>query len=126
MPLPIRHRIVRDDIVFVIFHLFDRLEHEHENKIGERAPGIQMASVVPDLYVEVIDILLGEDIPHGRVRMVRQVRILGNVVVNELEDVALVCDHHVIGVGETDHRVVAEHRGSDVNSVMVFVGSRVR
>ena len=85
-----------------------------------------MASVVPDLYVEVVDILLGEDVPHGRVRMVREVRILGNIVIDKLENVTLMCDHHVIRVGETDHRVVAEHRGGDVDAVMVFVSSRVR
>ena len=61
------------------------------------------------MHVEVIDILLGEDVPHGRVRMVREVRILGDVIVDKLEDVTLMCDHHVIGVRETDHRVVAQY-----------------
>ena len=45
-----------------------------------------------------------------RVRMVREVRILGDVIVDKLEDVTLMCDHHVIGVRETDHRVVAQYR----------------
>ena len=58
--------------------------------------------------------------------MVRQVRILGDVVINELEDVALMCDHDIIRVRETDHRVVAEHRGGDVDAVMILVGPRVR
>ena len=58
--------------------------------------------------------------------MVREVRILGNIVIDKLENVGLVRDHHVIGVCESNHRIVPEHRGGDVDSVMVLVGSRVR
>ena len=122
----IGHRVIGDDLILVVFQLLDRLEHEDEHEICERASRIQMASVVPYLYIKIVQILLGQDVPHGRVRMVRQVRILGDVIVNELEDVTLMRDHHVIGMGEPNHRIVPEHRGGYINSVMVLMRASVR
>ena len=126
MTRAIGHLVVRDDLILVVFHLLDRLEHEDEDEIGEGASRIQMASVVPYLYIKIVQILLGQDVPHGRVRMVGQVGVLWYVVIDKSEDVGLVRHHHVIGMGETDHRIVPEHRGSDVDSVMILMRASVR
>ena len=58
--------------------------------------------------------------------MVREVRILGDIVIDKLKHVGLVRHHDVIRVCETDHRVVPEHRGGDVDSVMVLMRASVR
>ena len=53
-------------------------------------------------------------------------QIGGRSPIDKLEDVGLVRHHHVIGMGETDHRIVPEHRGSDVDPVMVLMRASVR
>ena len=82
--------------------------------------------MVANLDIKIVEIIFGENIPHGNLRVVGEVREPGSIVVDELKHVGRVRHHRCIIHGPGDHRVVAERLGSDVYPVVVFVGSSVR
>ena len=67
-----------------------------------------MSLVVPNLDIEIIEIIFCENIPHRNLRVVGEVRKPGDVVVDELKHIGRVRHHRGIIHGPGDHRVVAE------------------
>ena len=85
-----------------------------------------MPFVVAYLDIKIVEIIFGENIPHGNLRVVCEVREPGNIVVDELKHIGRVRHHRGIVHGPGDHRVVAERLRGDVYPVVIFVRSSVR
>ena len=118
--------LVRDHVIDIFVDFIHHLKHEDHHEVGDRRAGEHMSLVVPNLDIEIVKIIFGENIPHGNLRVIGEVREPKNIVVDELKHVGRVHHHRSIIHRAGDHRVVAERLGSDVYPVMVFVGSRVR
>ena len=126
MTLTIRLGLIRDHVVDVFADFIHHLKHQDHHEVSDRRAREQMSFVVANLDIKIVEIIFGENIPHGNLCVVREVREPGNIVVDELKHVGRVRHHRGIIHGPGDHRVVAERLGGDVYTVVVFVGSSVR
>ena len=100
--------LVRDDLVDVFVDFIHHLKHENHHEVSDRRAGEQMSFVIPNLDIEIVEIILRENIPHMNLRVVGEVRKPGDVVVDELKHIGRVRYHRGIIHRTGDHRVVAE------------------
>ena len=67
--------LIRDDLVDVFVDFIHHLKHEDHHEVRDRRAGEQMPFVVPNLDIEIVEIIFRENIPHGNLCVIGEVRM---------------------------------------------------
>ena len=94
--LTVRLGLIRNHVVDVFVDFIHHLKHQDHHEVSDRRAREQVSFVVANLDIKIVEIIFGENIPHGNLRVIGKVREPGNNVIDELKHVGPVRHHRGI------------------------------